>query len=94
MMQCSSAATQIQYSRYRIFFGFEDEIAGAEVWPRWMPDRRAALSEVTAGYYRELCANNQSITEQKGCWRNPRRWLCSANAPYFLQCTEQGGSPK
>jgi hypothetical protein len=30
MMQCSSAAAQIQYSRHRIFFGFEDEIAGGQ----------------------------------------------------------------
>jgi hypothetical protein len=30
MMQCSSAAAQIQYSRHRIFFGFEDEIAGGK----------------------------------------------------------------
>jgi hypothetical protein len=59
MMQCSSAATQIQYSRRRIFFGFEDEIAGAEVVLHTVLTRLETPDEVALGYQFDLLRLNQ-----------------------------------
>jgi hypothetical protein len=59
MMQCSSAGPQIQYSCDRIFFGFEDEIAGAGASLRFALERLEMRQEVASGYHRDLCAVNQ-----------------------------------
>jgi hypothetical protein len=47
MMQCSSAAKQIQYSRHRIFFGFEDENAGGNTSRRYAFAGAKKLPQVT-----------------------------------------------
>jgi hypothetical protein len=65
MMQCSSGGAQIQYSRRRIFFGFEDEIQGAGACPRVTREQSSVREQVTSGYHDDLYAINQYIMEQE-----------------------------